>query len=256
MEIETLVSSMNCNSPMFTAGMNICTDVVVIDQNGRTDKNIELFVCGKRIRYFSSDETGLSKSRNKAVEKSVADVCVITDKGFVFADGAGVAVYEAYQRFSDDVLVFKMIREGRHKKRYPSQSKKIGRLSLMKVSSCEISFRRESIVNAGIKFNESFGSGARYPGGEEAIFLKECLDKGLSIRFVPILLGEKPDTGESTWFKGYNADFFKAKGAMFRALYGRFAPLMMLQFAVRKYKLYKDTTDVVSAVKYMMVTEK
>lgn len=256
MEIETLVSSMNCNSPMFTAGMNICTDVVVIDQNGQNDKYIELYVCGKHIRYFSSDEKGLSRSRNAAIEKSTADICIITDKGFVFADDAGVAVYEAYKRFNDDVLVFKMIRNGRHEKHYPTESKKIGKLSLMRVSSCEISFRRKSVVNAGIRFNENFGSGSKYPGGEEAIFLKECLDNGLSIRFVPIMLGEKPDTGKSTWFNGYNADFFKAKGAMFRELYGILAPLMCLQFAVRKYKLYKDSMSVTKALKHMILTEK
>lgn len=247
---------MNCNSPMFTAGMNICTDVVVIDQNGSDDKYIELFVCGKHIRYFSSGETGLSKSRNAAIEKSTADVCIITDKGFVFANGAGVAVYEAYNRFDDDVLVFEMIRKGRHEKHYPKESKKIGWLSLMRVSSCEISFRRESIVNAGIRFNENFGSGAKYPGGEEALFLKDCLSKGLSVRFVPILLGEKPDTGESTWFKGYDENFFRAKGAMFRELYGKLSPLMILQFAIRKYNLYKDTVTLKNAVKYMMTTEK
>ena len=49
----------------------------------------------------------------------------------------------------------------------------------MSVCSCQITFKRKSIVDNNIFLNEMFGIGSKFISGEENIFLKEALKKKL-----------------------------------------------------------------------------
>ncbi len=60
--------------------------------------------------------------------------------------------------------------------------KNVGKLKIMRISSFQITMKKDKIKE--IKFDENFGSGAKYDRGEEAIFLKDCLEKGLKIIYI------------------------------------------------------------------------
>ena len=121
----------------------------------------------------------------------------------------------------------------------------------MKVSSVEIAFKSQSIKDTGVRFNEIFGAGAKYFAGEENIFLYDCLKEGLSIQYVPIKIADL-HIGESSWFKGFDKEYFIAKGAIFTAMSKSFSIPLIMQFALRKYKLYKDENTIYLVIKYML----
>lgn len=121
----------------------------------------------------------------------------------------------------------------------------------MKISSVEIAFRLESIKKSGIIFNELLGAGAKYSSGEESAFLFECLKKGLKIYYVPEKIASL-HIGNSSWFKGYNKEYFISKGAAFAAMSKKLCLILILQFAIRKYKIYKNNVTFIEVLKHML----
>lgn len=68
-------------------------------------------------------------------------------------------------------------------------------------SSIEIFFRLAPVAENGLRFDERFGLGSSvYPeGGEESVFLSDCLKAGLRLRYVPeyIVMHPYMSTGKS-----------------------------------------------------------
>ena len=56
----------------------------------------------------------------------------------------------------------------------------------------------------------------------------------------------------STWYSGFNKDFFIARGASFHAMTSRYSLLLVAQYAVRKHKLYRKNVSFFQAVRYML----
>lgn len=203
---------------------------------------------------ISSKERGLSRSRNVALENATGDICVIADDDITYEDRYQEIIQEAYQKHpSMDIIVFALPSQNiERSKEYPSTEKRIGYLRSMRVYSYEITFRRSSIARASVSFNELFGAGSgKYSCGEENIFLFNCLRKGIKILYVPKQIGVVSHS-TSTWFKGYDSKFFFDKGAMFYAMSKSMAFPFVIQYLLRKRKLYKGNLGFHEAIKNMM----
>lgn len=121
----------------------------------------------------------------------------------------------------------------------------------MRIQSIQITFKRNSIQNGLIKFKEKFGAGIKYFLGEENIFLYECLKEKKKIYYVDEKIG-KVNYESSAWFKGFSKEFFCSEGAVFYVISKRFYRILILQYAIRKRKEYKNTIKIKDAIKYML----
>ena len=85
-----------------------------------------------------------------------------------------------------------------------------------------------------------FGPNAIYKsGGDDTLFIVDCLKKGLKLYSSPIVLGNIcSDT--STWFKGYNKKYFFDKGALFTAISNNFRYFLIIQYLLRHKEVLKD----------------
>ena len=250
-ELEVLVSTMFQENYDLTDKMNIQTNAVIINQCCSEDE-IEFYRNQARIKWINTSSRGLSKSRNIALEESNADICLIADDDLVYVSDYEKKIKKEFERFPDaDIITFQVEGiEGKYKD-YPLRAKKLNYLTLMKVSSVEVAFRRKSILKNGIRYNEIFGAGAKYQMGEENIFLTECLKKGLKIMYAPVKIADL-HLGDSSWFTGYSQEYFRSKGAQFVAM-SRFVSLLyILQFSLRKHNLYKKEISFSYALKYMI----
>ena len=249
MKFQVLVSTMNRTDFDLLNQMNIKCDAVVINQ---CDNN-EVFTLkrdGYVVNWYNVNDIGLSKSRNLALNFANADICLITDDDVVFIDDFSKKIADFYKEYDDvDIATFQFINFNR--KTYMRKIKKIGYLKSMKVSSVEISFRTESIRDNNLVFNEMFGAGSKYVMGEENIFLFKALKKGLSIFSVPVLIGELSDHSTSTWFRGFNETFFISRGASFEAMTSKLSWLLVIQYALRKHKLYCKEVSFFRVLKWM-----
>ena len=228
--------------------LNIHTDCVVINQCDRTsEKKVSHAASAGDIgvTYIETTQRGLSKSRNMALEAASGPVCILCDNDVEYVKDYDRIINDAFKWHEDaDVLVFFVKRPERQQPVF-DREKKMGYLSVMKIFSPEIAFRKSSIE--GISFNEMFGAGAKYFMGEENLFLYECLKRRKKIVYIPQMIAKVRDE-ESTWFKGYNREFFISRGANYAAMSRPFSVLLILQYAVRKRYLYKDELSVADAV--------
>ncbi|MCR4923552.1 MAG: glycosyltransferase family 2 protein [Lachnospiraceae bacterium] len=252
MTLEVLLSAMGLSDESYIDSLNISSDAVVINQCDRDSKE-KLERRSKKgklqkVCYICSKERGLSKSRNMAIKNSEADICILCDNDVEYTEDYEKIIRDAYKRHKDaDLIVFYIKRKERLKP-LSSKDKRMNYLSVLKIFSPEISFKRESIK--GINFNESFGAGAKYIMGEENIFLYDCLKQGKRIYYVPLKIAELREE-ESTWFKGYDKSFFISRGANYAAMSKTFAGLLIWQFAIRKIKLYRDSMSPRRAISLM-----
>lgn len=230
---------------------NIKSDALIINQTN-FDEVSEIKIENCSIRKISTKDKGLSKSRNLALEKSAGDICVICDDDFIYSDNSNQIIEKAYMDNPDaDVIVFAYHSKGKPEKNFMKKKKKLGYLGSLRISSCQITFRQKSIKQHDIQFNEDFGAGSLYSSGEENIFLFECLKKDLAIYFEPSYLLTVDFTGASTWFYGFDEKFLYDRGAIFTALSNKYAWPLMLQFAIRKYKLYSSAFTFLQALQKM-----
>ena len=89
-----------------------------------------------------------------------------------------------------------------------------------------------------IQFDQIFGLGSIYNGGEENIFLKDVLDMGLNIYYYPEPTVIHP---YESYNKLINNDFFYVKGAVLKRLHvlkGIFINTLFFLFQLREIKDY------------------
>lgn len=259
-KLEYLVSTMNKDEDQIKElikKMNIKTSCIIINQNTTIDNTKRV----KDMTIINTTTKGLSKSRNLGIKNSKNDICVLADDDFIYYDDAEKIIKDAYAQIGDaDIIAFKFKYKDNKKKfnkKFWNNKKKINKMNSLKISSAQITFRRKSIENAKVKFDEKFGSGSgQYVSGEENIFLTDCLNKKLKIYYVPISILEINDNRKSTWFNGFNEEYFITKGATYTRIYKYINIIMILQFAIRKYKLYKKNMSFLLALKYMIIGSK
>lgn len=254
MDIQVLVSVMNIESKVafndLIKKMNLIkSKCVFINQCPLFAKKDLLNYKNDLVDIYSYKEKGLSKSRNEALRKSNCQICLIADDDMTYVDGYEKVVSEAYDKYKDaDIIAF-----------YVENAKDIdnnkeGRLDFLhtlKLCSVQLSFKRSSIVDNDIKFDELFGSGSgKFNQGEENIFLADAFKKGLKVYYVPRKIAVL-NQSESSWFNGYNKLFFESTGAKFYRISSIFYPVLILQFAIRKKKLYNGDVSILRAIKYM-----
>lgn len=245
---------MHLKDESYIDGLNITGNAVIINQCDEiSEEEIvreNLKGENQKVTYICTKDRGLSKSRNLAIDKADADICILCDNDVVYEADYEEKILSAFEKYTDaDIIVFYIKRKEKPVPNFDAE-KRMGYLSVLKIFSPEIAFRRESIKD--IRFNEDFGAGSnKYIMGEENIFLYDALKKKKKIYYVPVQIAELKEV-ESTWFAGYDERFFISRGANFTAMSRLFSILLIIQFALRKTGLYKDKMSMSQAVRFML----
>ncbi len=249
MKLEILLSCMNQTDTRLIKQSNIKGDAVVINQCDK-EGYVEQKTKNGLVRVFSTTDRGLTKSRNMAIEKSEADICLLCDDDEVFVEDYEEKIIKSYESLPfADVIVFKMIN------RKPSFEDKTMRLRFpktMKVSSWQISFRRENLKKADVQFDTLLGAGSGNGAEEELKFLLDCEKKGLKIYYVPEEIASVGQT-KSTWFSGFDATFFENRGATTRYILGLWLSLLYaVYYVLKKRDEYKENVSTKDAFFYTL----
>lgn len=236
MRLEVLMSCMHQRDGELVRSSRLTGDVVMVNQCCR-EGYAEYRTPHGTARMFSTRERGLTKSRNMAIEKAAADVCMLCDDDEEFVPGYEARILEAYERLPQaDVVAFKMTNRPAS---FPDRVMRLRFPKTMKVSSCQISFRRERLLAAGVRFDELLGAGTGNGAEEELKFLTDCEKAGLKIYYVPSEIAAVAQ-GTSTWFSGFTETFFENRGATTRYILGAgLASLYAVYYIVRKRGMYQ-----------------
>lgn len=189
------------------------------------------------VRGFSMPEHGLTKSRNFAIMNAKADICLLCDDDERFVPDYEQRILTAYRQHPEaDIIIFKM---QNHRAAFPDKVRRLRFPDTMRVSSWQISFRRQRLLDTGVLFDELLGAGSGNGAEEELKFLLDSQKAGLYILYVPIEIADVAQK-KSTWFNGFDETFFINRGATTRYILG--APLAFayaVYYVWRKQKLYR-----------------
>lgn len=238
-KLEVLVSTMNRSSwddlPIGIKSLSgIDCQATVVNQ---TSSKVLDSANPANVNFISKVQKGLSKSRNLAIENAIEEICIVADDDVAYVEGFQETILNAYRNEPNaDIIVFQVeTPEGDLFKNYPTEPKELKLMDLMKVSSIEITFNREQVVNREVRFDERFGLGTNLPSGEEALFLVDAIRKGLRIFYVPerIVIHPKESSGHN--FRN-NDPLIESKGALIARVFKNGKWPIVIGFALKKYR--------------------
>lgn len=222
---------------------NIKCGAVIINQ---CDVN-NIMKFDNNILWIDSTERGLSRSRNLAIQTSNADICLIADDDEVFVDECEDIIIKAFSEIKDaDIIVFDL---NNHFAKLKNKKYKLWKYETLRVTSYQIAFRRNSIVTSGVNFDIKLGAGTGNGAGEENKFLLDCYNKNINIYHYPAVIATLKDSN-STWFNGYNENFFYQRGMVTRYYLGLgFSCLYALYYVLIKRHIYSKDINMCDAAK-------
>lgn len=260
MNLEVLISCMNQQDMKIAEQTGIQTDALIINQcpqleysdDASLDRNTFAVQNSSRgnIRMLSTNTRGLSKSRNLAIQHAVGDLCLLCDDDEQLDASYEETILNAYELLPEaDMICFRIENQP---SRLKQETQRLTKWTAMRIASWQISFRRESILKSGIRFDEDMGAGTGNGGGEEVKFLRDCIKAGLKAYYVPKSIGTVAQT-DSTWFRGFNRDFFYKRGITNRYMLG--LPVSILYaayYTMVKRNLYKGYVTPWQSFKYTL----
>lgn len=245
MTLEVLVSCMGQKDFSLVSKLGIVSDALFINQCAREEERVQKNGA-YRIRMLSARDRGLSKSRNLAIQKASGTICLFCDDDVRLNEHYRINILNAFSENPQaDLIVFSVSGLG---KRLKPKAYRLRYLDLLKVSSVQIAFRREAVLASGVRFDPFMGAGSGNGAQEENKFLMDCYKAGLSIYHVPIEIGTLIPK-ESTWFHGYDRNFFYLRGTATRYLLG--LPLSLayaFYYIISKRKLYSNDIPPLAAL--------
>ena len=123
----------------------------------------------------------------------------------------------------------------------------------MRLRIYELTLKKEAIEKIkekGIRFDENFGPGAKIYKGEDTIFLSDLVKNKIKLYSVEQKIGTVGAT-ESSWFKGFNDKYLYDQGAIFKRIAPSLYWILIIQYAIRKHKLYKHNCSILESTKIM-----
>lgn len=155
---------------------------------------------------------GLSRNRNNAIGMSTADICLLADDDNRYKSEYIDTILDSWSTSPDaDILIFQAeTLKGEPLHPYPAPY----------VCSVEISFRRSSVIEKGLRFDTRFGLGSPLLcAGEEEVFMADARRAGLNVRYIPQVIVQTEGVTTGISLIG-NRTLQITKGATFRYVYG------------------------------------
>ncbi len=139
---------------------------------------------------------GIARNRNNALNLAGGDVALLADDDVRFEPENIAVIRETFHANNGfDVACFKIATPAGEEeyKDYAPEAFALNDTNGHYISSLEIAFRLEPVKKRGIKFDERFGLGSdliQY--GEEAVFIHDCIQAGLVVKYIPRYVVEHP----------------------------------------------------------------
>jgi len=188
----------------------------------------------KRARIIEVAGTGVTKSRNRAIELTNTDYLIFGDDDVEFDPDALERAIEKLERDPQLTLLLLAANDpsGSPRKQYPTGPKPLSRLNSARAATYEMMIRVPEVRRLGVKFDEEFGAGADNYLGDEYILIADLIVAGAKCEFAPIFVATHPDESSGSRWGSDTDRIVRAK--IFSRVFGFYAPLVRLAFGLRR----------------------
>jgi len=189
---------------------------------------------------FSFLERGVSRSRNRVLERCQGEVVVFADDDIEYLPSFTMALAQAFADYPDAAAItFPVLAKetGLPTRRFPDTPRRHTRLSITGVGTIEIAVRPR--ILGGIRFDERFGLGAQVSQGDEPVFLTDALRAGRRLHYwpAPLCQHEGLSSGQQPW----SHDMVKTKTSRPQRMYPHAWPAFSCAMWAMKYGRYGRT---------------
>lgn len=231
--LEVIVAAMNHEDTSLVEQMNIQSDALVCNQCSRD--GVEVYAHNSnRVVYLNSTQRGVGRNRNCGIAHSTADILLFSDEDICYHDGYPEMIVQAYEKMPDaDMIVFNLKRINDHRtESRDTIARRVRWYSSLRYGAARISIRRSALLKANVWFSLLFGGGSEFRFGEDCIFVSDCIKRGMKVYASDKEIGVV-DQGNSSWFTGYDSQYYHDKGALFFALSKHLFPVLVAQYLIR-----------------------
>lgn len=231
-DLQVLLATRNQQDITIAEKMNISCDAVIANQADFESVTVRRTVAA-HWKMITTQTVGVGLNRNIALLAATAEFVLFADDDITYREDMPEAVLAAFRENPDaDVIVFSIdyVKNGEVIEQRRVQNKRLRLTNAMRYGSAVLAARRKSLLRENITFHQMFGGGCPFCSGEDSLFIKTCLDRGLRVYGNPYVLGScRKD--ESSWFTGYHEKYFYDKGVLLRHLFPKAHYLMAPYFA-------------------------
>lgn len=219
---------------------NLFGHVIVGNQNNTSDeiKNL-LLPNGVELTIVNQISKGVSLNRNTIFKYSSADFVFFLDDDCIIERDFYYHFLNALKAFPKAKAIHFNVRS--LNKDRPILIKSIcRRITFFDVRSYGVwstAFNRKMLIDKHLTFDEDIGPGRLINFGEDVLFMHTFFDFSNEVYFSPYCMGVVCQK-ESTWFNGYNENFFIYTSFMYHKLFRSLAFLFFLYTLIKHRKKY------------------
>jgi glycosyltransferase involved in cell wall biosynthesis len=212
-------------------------EVIIVSQDNHAKVDELLKNIKFKYIHIPINRRGLSLARNAGIPYAKGDIITFSDDDCWYPENAFTTVLRTFRQYNCDVACFQIYDPNteQYYKNYPNQyEENVSFRNLFRKSSIEIFINTKHIDKHSLRFDENFGLGAKYPSGEENIFLFDLKRQNAKISHFPttVVFHAKPSASSRL-----NRSAFIGKGPLFKRLYNTpIAIVILLLFFIKKFK--------------------
>ncbi len=239
--VEVLLAAMHQQNFDIAYRMKVQSDLLIINQCDNEEYN-EIKVDGYTWRMISTTERTSSKSRNMALRHAAGDYCLFADDDEVLREGYSEIIINAFNELRNPAaVVFNVNRINYKMKKTYYRIAKIRKAPKWRgYQTPMLAIDLAKIRTKGITFNERFGSGCEWGGGEDPLFEYDILRNHLKMYEYPEVIATIDYGNGSNWFNGYTEKYFYNLGAFicfrYQNVFLRIARALFTCYRLRKEK--------------------
>lgn len=239
MQLTLLISSLNNDVDELINKMNISSCAVIVNQCDKEDETV-IEKDYDRIKVINSKGRGVGNNRNLCIDNSFGDIVLFADDDIVYDEGYEELVINEFQKHPEAEMIMVNVRVCEERRTYTNEEsfKKLSGFNIGRYPAYSIAVRKDVLDSKKLRFSPLFGGGAKYSNGEDSLFLREALKKGVKMYASSICVGQEIPR-PSTWFNGYTEKFFFDRGVLFAYLYGNMAWVWRIRFVLTKKEMFK-----------------
>ena len=206
--------------------LNIKSDAIFANQNSQNEV-VNLKIDGNNIKVVCSDTIGVSKNRNILLDQvTTDDIYFCIDDDCVLVDNYEFIISNFFKVYNPEYVLFNgLVPYEGNRKIHNRKSKRIK--SFFDVSyggGPGLAFKGSCIEKYKFRYLEKVGYPNYIFAGEDTLMLRKIAkSKAVFYRSSDVLFSVEIDKEDnSTYFNGFNEQFFVSKGAIFRLLFPHF----------------------------------
>lgn len=240
--VQVLVACMHQKDDTLYKEMNLQTDAILANQCDEYSYKEYIEADGSKVKLISTADRGVGKNRNKALMNSTGKYLLCSDQDMIYVEGYGKIIENAFSKCPKaDLIVFNLEYLNRFTppRKENSKFKRVHLFNCMRYGTARVAMRKGAIDKACLSFSTMYGGGAKYSSGEDSLFIREALRKGLKMYYCPIVIA-KVKQEESSWFCGYTDKYFIDKGILIANAFPVLKNLFIYYFAFGMRNVSKE----------------